>query len=83
MPKREGLIRLRLLPPPLPLPLPQATVVAPKRIHAALAQHRLVVEGGVADMWGVSGEDEDEQYARAKKLLTKAAKRDEELIWRA
>jgi hypothetical protein len=32
------------------LPLPQPAVVAPKPVHAAPAQHRLVIDGGVADM---------------------------------
>lgn len=27
------------------------------------------------------GEDEDEQYVRAKRLLTRAAKRDKEVKW--
>ena len=64
-----------------PVPFPQATVVAPKRSCSALAQHRLDVDGTAADnMWKDSGEDEDEQYVGAKRLLTRAAKRDKEVM---
>jgi hypothetical protein len=66
----------RLHPPPPP----HAAVVAPKPVHAAPAQHRLVVDRDVGDMWEDSGEDEDEQYATAKSLLTRAAKKDKDLM---
>jgi len=41
----------------------------------------LVVDGGLVDMWGDSREDEDEQCVRAKRLLTRAEKRDREAMW--
>ena len=75
----EGFSPSRLPPPPLPLPAP---VVAPTPVHASPAQHRLVgerLDAGVADMWEDSGEDEDEEYTRAKRLLTRAAKRNKDV----
>jgi hypothetical protein len=74
--------RSLLPPPPPPPPLhPQTTaVVAPTPVRAAPVQHRLVGggSGGVADMWDDSGEDEDEDYTRAKRLLARAAKKEKD-----
>ena len=72
-----------LLPPPPPPPLhSQTAVVAPTPVHAAPVQHRLVGSGGdgggVANMWDDSGEDEDEDYTRAKRMLARAAKKEKD-----
>jgi len=68
-------------PPPLhphPPLHPQTAVVAPTPVRAAPVQHRLVGSGGVGDMWDDSGEDEDEDYATAKRMLARAAKKEKD-----
>jgi hypothetical protein len=58
-------------------------LVAPKSVHAdpALVGDDQLDEDGnkLTDMWEDSGEDEDEQYMKAKRLLTRAAKRDKDV----
>ncbi|KAF4622294.1 hypothetical protein D9613_009204 [Agrocybe pediades] len=58
---------------PLPAPIPlRAPGLEPKTVVDVVAH----AHESERDMWQDSGSDEDEEYARAKKLLTRAAKKE-------
>ncbi|KAH9475290.1 hypothetical protein JR316_0012401 [Psilocybe cubensis] len=61
------------MPAPLPAPVP-VRAAAPTHVGISHRQPEVVY-----DMWQDSGSDEDEQYVRAKRLLTRAAKREKDV----
>ncbi|PPQ69400.1 hypothetical protein CVT25_004632 [Psilocybe cyanescens] len=65
-------------PAPLPAPVPVRAAAAPAPV-IGVGVGRRQAEEAVYDMWQDSGSDEDEQYVRAKKLLTRAAKREKDV----
>ncbi len=64
-----------------PPPRAEAPVAVAAPLPAPVATHapRKPAEDEQRDMWADSDDDEDEQYARAKRLLTRAAKKEKDM----